>query len=323
VYTSKPLTIPDSNCVLADFSDFSIASEATDYDTLAPDTSLREAITPCPNLSTFYFLYWFWKGSNKSIASREELRTNVILQPDFNPRDLAGINLQAIDAKLAAAAYSQPGCDNEPFKKSDGWIAKSISIQVPVLGKGKASRALTSQFVSVPGALISKFIHILPNTNLHRAGLHSRKILSGIRRGFSRNNINKFHYEPFQEYWVLPEASKADPNTIMGEIYTSRVMLDAHKEVQRLNISDQNCKLPRMVAAVMLGSDALQLGMFSTKKAWVLYMWLGNLSKYECCKPNSNSCFELAHIPSVSNFFLSSILTLNTHIIVTHSYPTV
>lgn len=53
---------------------------------------------------------------------------------------------------------------------------------------------------------------------------------------------------------------------IMDEIYTSPMMLEAHKEVQRLKISDENCSLPRVVAAVMLGSDGLQLGAFSTKK---------------------------------------------------------
>lgn len=125
--------------------------------------------------------------------------------------------------------------------------------------------------------------------------------------------MTQFHYEPFQEFWVPPGASKPDAETIMGEIYTSRAMLDAHKDVQRLDISDSNCKLPRVVAAIMFGSDALQLGAFSTKKAWVLYMWLGNLSKYERSKPSSNSCFELAHIPSVSTIIFHNYLNTKTY----------
>jgi hypothetical protein len=121
---------------------------------------------------------------------------------------------------------------------------------------------------------------------------------------------------------VPPGASKSNAQNIMAEIYTLHAMLEAHRDIQRLDISDQNCKLPRVVAAVMLGSDALQLSAFSTKKAWVLYMWLGNLSKYERCKPSSNSCFELAHIPSVSIFFLTIALASDIHTIITHSYPT-
>jgi hypothetical protein len=87
----------------------------------------------------------------------------------------------------------------------------------------------------------------------------------------------------------------------MDEIYTSWAMIGAHKEVQGLEIEDKVCKLPQVVGAVMFGSDGLQMGAFSTKKAWVLYMWLGNVSMYEHCKPTSNLCYELAHIPSVSS----------------------
>ncbi|KAG8794782.1 hypothetical protein FRC12_021705 [Ceratobasidium sp. 428] len=55
----------------------------------------------------------------------------------------------------------------------------------------------------------------------------------------------------------------------------------------------------------------MQLGPFSTKKAWMLYMWLGNVSKYERAKPNSGSCFELAHIPSLPDSIKDEITKLN------------
>ncbi|KAG8679254.1 hypothetical protein FRC09_019100, partial [Ceratobasidium sp. 395] len=61
----------------------------------------------------------------------------------------------------------------------------------------------------------------------------------------------------------------------------------------------------------MLGSDAMQLGPFSPKKAWMLYMWLGNVSKYERAKPNSGSCFDLAHIPSLPDSVKDEITKLN------------
>ncbi|QRW12580.1 colossin-A [Ceratobasidium sp. AG-Ba] len=143
------------------------------------------------------------------------------------------------------------------------------------------------------------------------SGLHSRTILDGIRRGFTRNKKQYFHYEPFESRWIPPGSAGSSAQTISDEMYTSPAMLDAHKEVQRLEIADSSCRLPRVVAAVMLGSDGLQLGAFSTKKAWVLYMWLGNLSKYERCKPNSGSCFELAHIPSLPDAIKDEITKLN------------
>lgn len=130
-------------------------------------------------------------------------------------------------------------------------------------------------------------------------GLHSRKILNLICKTYSIHNTSTFHHEPFESRWIPPGASKSQSIELFDEIYTSHAMLEAHKEVQRLEISDASCTHPRVVAAVMFGSDALQLGAFSTAKVWLLYMWLGNISKYEQCKPSSKTCHEVAHIPSV------------------------
>ncbi|KAG8704510.1 hypothetical protein FRC11_009822, partial [Ceratobasidium sp. 423] len=273
IYPSKPCSIPDSKCTLADYTGQQLHSELGDS---SPASSLKDAIAPCPNLSTFYFLRWFWKGKNKSITSREELRT-IMLDPKFNPQDLNGINLRDVDQQLAAAANAEI-VDGVP-RLSEGWTQKTVSIKVPVSRQGKVARSTSGEHLSVEG-------------------MRSRTILSGIRRGFTRNKINHFHFEPFESKWIPPGQPKSKAQTISDEMYTSPAMLEAHKEIQRLEIADRNCQLPRVVAAVMLGSDALQLGAFSTKKAWVLYMWLGNLSKYERCKPNSGSCYELAHIPS-------------------------
>jgi hypothetical protein len=144
-------------------------------------------------------------------------------------------------------------------------------------------------------------------------GMRSRPILPGICKAFTNNNRTQTHYEPYESFWVPPGAPKSEAQRVMDEIYTSRAMNEAHKDIQRLEIDDKNCKLPRSVGALMFGSDGLQLGAFSTKKAWVLYMWLGNVSKYERCKPSSNTCYELAHIPSVSVSSVS-ITTPDIHI---------
>ncbi|KAG9082806.1 hypothetical protein FRC06_004855, partial [Ceratobasidium sp. 370] len=168
-------------------------------------------------------------------------------------------------------------------------MEKSVTVRVPLLGKNKAGR-------SAPITV---------------SGLHSRKILTGIRKGFSGNNIKHFHYEPFQSCYLPSGAPKSDAQVIADEIYTSPAMLEAHKEVQLLEIEDINCTRPRVVAPLMFGSDATQLGPFSTKKAWMLYMWLGNLSKYERGKPSSKSCFDLAHIPSLPDSIKDTITKLN------------
>ncbi|CUA69692.1 Colossin-A [Rhizoctonia solani] len=287
IYPSKPCSIPDSDCTLADYTNQDFHLEPNDS---APALSLSDTIAPCPNMSTFYFLRWFWKGANKSITSREDLRKNIILNPEFNPQHLNGINLRDVDRQLAAAANTDI-IDGTP-QSSEGWTQKTVSIKVPLSRRGKGVRSTASKLLSVEG-------------------MRSRTILSGIHRGFSWNDTRHFHYTPFQSKWIPTGHPKSNAQIIADEMYTSPAMLEAHKEIQRLEIADHNCRLPRVVAAVMFGSDSLQLGAFSTKKAWVLYMWLGNLSKYERSKPNSGSCYELAHIPSLPDEIKDRIAKLN------------
>ncbi|QRV96818.1 colossin-A [Ceratobasidium sp. AG-Ba] len=286
IYPLKPVTIADRNAGLEDFVDHDLALALDASNALPVPLSLREAIAPCPNLSTFYLLRWFWKQSNNSLKNREKLLDDVLLQPQFNPADLAGVDLRAIDRLLAAC-----GTGEEKFAQIQGWKARSVPIQIPVFRQGSKS-ARSSNQIMVPG-------------------LHSRTILAGIRKSFSQNNAIHFHNEPFKLLWIPPGKLRAEAQEIMGEIYNSPAMIDAYKDVQRLKISDENCTLPRVVAAVMFGSDAAQLGPFSTQKAWMMYMWLGNLSKYERCRPNSGSCFDLAHIPSLPDSVKDEITRLN------------
>ncbi|KAG8733626.1 hypothetical protein FRC10_012231 [Ceratobasidium sp. 414] len=96
-----------------------------------------------------------------------------------------------------------------------------------------------------------------------------------MRKTFASNDPNTFHYEPFKHCWKPPSLS-GPAQTLSGEMYTSPVMIKAHWEVQNLNIP---CDLPRHV------------------KGWPILCSFGNVSKYERCKPTSNTCHPVAHIP--------------------------
>ncbi|KAG8731010.1 hypothetical protein FRC10_002121, partial [Ceratobasidium sp. 414] len=207
-YVSKPLTITDGSATLEDFTDFELAFDAATN--TPPSTSIHDAITPCPNLSTYYLLRWFWKRSKNSVASREELVNDVLLQRQFNPSDLAGVDLRAINKALAATESHAPQGD-DMFPKATGWRVKSVPVEVPVSQKTSSQHSGTSHRVTVPG-------------------LHSRTILQGICKGFTQNNPTQFHYEPFHLSWIPPGSPKSNAQTLMGEIYNSPAMIDAHKE---------------------------------------------------------------------------------------------
>ena len=149
IYLSRPTTIPDSACSAADFSDLGTTFASPPSRHSAP-LSLSKAIAPCPNLSTLYLQNWFWKDGGKSQSSREDLRSSILLWPGFNPQELVGVNFKALDQKLADAAYSEAG---NTYPKSEGWMKKSVSIQIPMSSKAKSPTPRPVQSISIPGML--------------------------------------------------------------------------------------------------------------------------------------------------------------------------
>jgi len=75
------------------------------------------------------------------------------------------------------------------------------------------------------------------------------------------------------------------------------VFLDKHDKVQHAATGDPTCKCEKVVAALMLWSDATHLATFGTAKIWPIYLLFGNLSKYVQCQPNSGATKHLAYIP--------------------------
>ncbi|KIM51113.1 hypothetical protein SCLCIDRAFT_80451, partial [Scleroderma citrinum Foug A] len=53
--------------------------------------------------------------------------------------------------------------------------------------------------------------------------------------------------------------------------------------------------LPRRIIRLMLWSDATHLTTFGMAKLWPLYVYMGNESKYMCCRPSSNLCSHAAY----------------------------
>ncbi|KAG8739756.1 hypothetical protein FRC12_016207 [Ceratobasidium sp. 428] len=116
-----------------------------------------------------------------------------------------------------------------------------------------------------------------------------------MKKTFSQNDIDSFNYDTYEYRWK-PPGSSGPAQTISGEMYTSPAMIKAHREIQELDI---DCDLPRCVAAYMFMSDGMQFAQFSHVKGWPILCSFGNASKYERCKPTSNTCYPVAHIPTL------------------------
>ncbi|KAG9089394.1 hypothetical protein FRC06_001569 [Ceratobasidium sp. 370] len=273
VYQSRPQTIPDAEMPMAH------ALPATEL----PNPSrcprpLSDIIAPCPNISVFYVLRYHWlNGNNKSLDDRDYLCNEVLLQPDFNPRDLIGVNLREVDSQLAEAAKSwDPNCP-----PAQGWKNVPLRLRVP---PPRITQAQSAHSRNLP---VETYVTI--------SGYRARSLVDVMTKTFATNNPTTFHYEPFEHRWKPPGSSRPG-QTLSGEMYTSPAMRRAHREVQDLDIE---CTLPRCVAGFMFASDGMQFAQFSHVKGWPILCSFGNESKYERCKPTSNTCFQVAHIPTL------------------------
>jgi hypothetical protein len=268
VYYSRPSSIPDTNAPTT------LLVPADNLPTRY--RSIDETIAPCPNISAFYIQRYHWlSGETKSLDDRDSLCNNAILQSDFKPSDIAGISFRALDDKLAEAAKTwDPICP-----PAEGWKNVPLRIEIPPLPAVPSS---DNHFYTVPG-------------------FRMRSLIDVMRRQFSRNDTSTFHYDPFESYVLPPGAPPGTPPIeVRDQIYSSPAMMRAHRDIQSLKIDDSTCTLPRCVGAWMFSSDGVQFGNFCHAKGWPIFGYFGNVDKYERCKPLSNSCFHLAHIPTVS-----------------------
>lgn len=209
---------------------------------------------------------WHWlDGARKTQQGRDDLVNDVLLHPKFSVDDIRGMNWSALDDALETKASTG---------LSAGWKSTSLHINVPSYTSSKSSHA---EKFEVPD-------------------FHYRPLMDVVTEACSHNDPKNFHYEPFELYHT-PAGSEA-PQKLSGEMYNSQFMIDAHKEINNLP-SEPGCTLPRAAAVLMTTSDGAQVAQFSTTNVHPVYAFFGNHSKYERCKPSSNTCYDIAHIPPV------------------------
>ncbi|KAF8752792.1 hypothetical protein RHS01_07227 [Rhizoctonia solani] len=236
---------------------------------------------PMPILLYPTLLFFQPHRKNYSLNSRESLCNDVIGQPGFCPQDVVGYNFRALDRKLAESEHTW----NTLCPPSKGWKNVSIQLEIPPLRQTKA-RTQADKGMAVPR-------HYLTVN-----GLRAQRLTDIVYKAFSQNNPRSFHYTPYKALWKPLDSGSRPAMQVFDEIYSSPSMLNAHREVQRLKIADSGCTRPRCVAYMMFGSDGTVLGKgFSHVKGHPIYAFFGNESKYQRCKPGSNTCFHVAHIP--------------------------
>ncbi|KAG2337979.1 hypothetical protein BDR05DRAFT_1004601 [Suillus weaverae] len=106
--------------------------------------------------------------------------------------------------------------------------------------------------------------------------------------------IPGLHYRPL----IDKDPLDSHQEQVYNELYTSDALLEAQDNIQKLP-KEPGCLLERIIVGLMFFSNATHLANFGTAKAWPLYLYFGNLTKYARASPNSGACHLVGFLPSL------------------------
>jgi hypothetical protein len=269
-YPRRPSFEPDKfvpSSLLAKFSPIPIEVQ----DTQGPDPS-RGVSEPPPypfqNMTIYRLMTWMNSGSHqKSQTEVMRLVKDVIQAKDFNQKDLDEFSVRRCLHALDTHTTSK-----ESVVFPDDWVGTDVNIDIPTKSKDDQSQSF-----SVPG-------------------FHYRPLVGVIRSAFADIQANAFHLFPFKRLWKDPLNNQEQ--RVFDELYTSNSWLEAQDDLQR-QPKEPGCSLECVIAGLMFFSDATHLANFGTAKAWPLYLYFGNLSKYARSSPTSGACHVVGFFPSV------------------------
>lgn len=263
--------------------------------------SLKEILSPFPNLSAFLFAHHHTSSPNKSLADRAALQA-TLTRPDFKVEDIAGVNFERLDDQLAEGDMASDLPNLEP---QDGWRQSNITIGIP---SGQKSTQASRRQDATTQRRLGRHQHIPDTPAQHPIlghhytvrGFWHKSLCAEIVRTLSSDPAAKtFIYDPHYVEHRLPGSDR--PERVYGELYNSESFVQEDIRLQN-SPREPGCDLPRVIAALMFWSDATQIAQFGQAKVWPAYLYYGNQSKYERARPTANAAHHVAYFPSVSVF---------------------
>ncbi|TFY56611.1 hypothetical protein EVJ58_g7536 [Rhodofomes roseus] len=274
-YPRRPSYDPDSVTHPADLLDYNMPHGSDD----TPPTATAAAQpmsppNPFPNMTVYRLMRWLNTGSNaKSLAEADRLVDEVLLADDFEAEQLAHHHPSHEVHKLDRT-LPDSGKDGTSLASSldTSWRETSVTFHVPT---GTEANHHSSQLFTVPGTTL-------------------RSLVAVMKMAFAEPLAKRFHLTPFKRIWQ----SISGEQRIYDELYTSDAWLRADEQLQRSPRED-GCSLERVIAGLMFWSDSTTLAHFTSAKAWPIYLYFGNLSKYIRGKAGSGACHHVAYIPTL------------------------
>lgn len=231
---------------------------------------------PFASESAFCLAEWYWASPSKSFRDFQSL-AGILRNPQFSLNDVNSVNWKRAFKELGSNPGDLPDREGN-WIQDEGWRCMDVVIEVPF-----HSRMQT------------------PGTDQYTAGqFRYRPILSVIKERLTdASKHSLFQYSPYKMSW---RRNADSPEVeLYGEIYTSRIFRQVHDDLQRQPFTDQNKGLERVVVALMFSSDATHLTSFGNASLWPCYLFFGNESKYDRCKPSARLGEQVAYFLKVSH----------------------
>ncbi|KAF8074608.1 hypothetical protein FPV67DRAFT_1559334 [Lyophyllum atratum] len=236
---------------------------------------------PYPNRSSFVLGDWYWNhGTQKTLADFRML-VDIIKHPDFQVDDIRNTHWSNVNATLASnVGDNGDNLQAEWLDVDEGWQKTPISINVP-FHKRTENRGVTESYVV--------------------GELYHRSILSVLKERLTDNRTPEpIYYEPYELWWQPDGNSEAV--RVYGELYTSQAFLDSYEALLK-SPPEPGCDAPRTIVGLMFWSDATHLTSFGQASLWPAYMFMGNNSKYDRCRPSASLANHIAYFQKLPASF--------------------
>lgn len=229
---------------------------------------------PFENATSYLLMRWFYNGNMKTLEDLDRLVKEVLLKPDFSLKDLQ--MFRAVRESQRVDVIKDKALADSLFKAANGWYKVAINIPVPF------ERVKHNSMSDVPLFKIESLFYRWP--------------IEVVKAALQDASPEDFHLQPFKMYWQHDENDPEKLERIYTDLYNANEFLNEYNRIQTEHGTSE-CEI--VIAAIMLWSDSTQLANFGTASLWPVYLFLGNLSKYERCKPKAFAAHHIAYIPKV------------------------
>ena len=240
-----------------------------------PRTETQAPIThPFKNDLVFELVKTLQLGSSSKTAPGMNSIANLIISGKVKGEELEGFNatteLRRLDQFAAESSIT-----------GGPWKTGSVKIKMP------CTRANNPKFSTEAEA-----------PEFEVTGVRYRSLVDLIVSKIQDPSTSaSFVHTPFTEWWCPP--GSATPIRIYSEAHSSNVAAKLFEQIKGTPPPANGSQIENAIVLLMLGSDETHLANFGTASLWPIYMFFGNISKYDTCKPSEFAACHLAYLPKV------------------------